>query len=294
MELHFSEITTPPAPAATVILLRSGQAGLQVLLQKRHSTMDVLGGAYVFPGGKVDADDYQPSLHARMDQSPVQLAQALQQSDIGPSLAAALHVAALRELAEESTIWLDAKPSPQAAAQQDLLIAQLQQGASCSALAESLDLHLPVQALHAWSRWITPRMASVTTKRFDTLFFVAEIPDGQTAAHDHQEATDSLWLAPREALQQYWDRQVTLAPPQIMTLAHLARFDSASAVLTHAASRPPFLVEPEPHDLDGTRWLCYPGDAGHSHATQHMPGPTRLAWRNKRFEPAQGFEAFFA
>ena len=257
MELHFSEITTPPAPAATVILLRSGQPGLQVLLQKRHSTMDVLGGAYVFPGGKVDANDYPSSPTTPMDKSPEQLAEALGQPDIEPALATAFFRAAQRELAEESTIGIG--------------------------LGE----------LFAWSRWITPRNASVTTKRFDTLFFVAALPEGQTAAHDYQEATDTVWLSPREALQHYWNAQVSLAPPQIMTLAHLARFDSPAEVLAHAASRPPFLVEPEPQDLEGTRWLCYPGDADHSQPVQHMPGPTRLAWRNKRFEPAEGFDAFF-
>lgn len=294
MELHFSEITTPPAPAATVILLRSGQPGLQVLLQKRHTTMDVLGGAYVFPGGKVDPDDHHPDLHPRMDGTPSQLADALGQMDIAPPLAAAFHIAALRELAEESTIWLGQGVMPNHKEKVAQLIGQLQQGQAFSALAASLDLHLPVRALHAWSRWITPRKASVTTKRFDTLFFVAALPEGQTASHDHQEATDSLWLSPREALQQYWDHQVSLAPPQIMTLAHLARFDSPAAVLAHAASRPPFLVEPEPQDKTGTRWLCYPGDTEHSDPVQHMPGPTRLAWNNKRFEPANGFEAFFA
>lgn len=290
MELHFSEISSPPAPASTVILLRSGHNGLQVLLQKRHTGMDVLAGAYVFPGGKVDLDDRHPDLQAHIARTPEELALALGQPDIDAPLASAFHVAALRELAEESTIWLANTPhTPQV----PRLLEQMKQGVPFSTAVAQAQLDLPVQALRAWSRWITPRKASVTTKRFDTLFFVAALPDGQTAHHDHSETTDTLWLSPRQALHHYWDAQVSLAPPQIMTLAHLARFDSPQAVLDHAASRPPFVVEPEPKDVSGTRWLCYPGDAHHSHPVQHMPGPTCLAWRNKRFEPADGFEAFF-
>ena len=52
-------------------------------------------------------------------------------------------------------------------------------------------------------------------------------------------------------------------------------------------------MEPPAEDVEGTRWLCYPGDSAHSVAQQHMPGPSRLAWRNKRFEPVGGLEAFF-
>jgi 8-oxo-dGTP pyrophosphatase MutT (NUDIX family) len=291
MELHFSEITTAPTPAATVILLRAGQGGLEVLLQKRHSKMDVLAGAYVFPGGKVDPEDYDEALQAHLDQTPAQLAAQLAQADISPALAAALHVAALRELLEESTILLDHESHLQHI---DTLLAQLKSGNSFAEAITSLGLPLTTATLKPWSRWITPKRAAVTSKRFDTLFFVGMLPDGQTAAHDHLEATDSLWLNPRQALLQYWAGEVELAPPQIMTLAHLSRFSSPDAAMRHAASRPPFAIEPEPHDLDGTRWLHYPGDALHSVPTQHMPGPTRLAWRNKRFEPLDGFEAFFA
>jgi len=47
-----------PAPAATVVLVRDGVAGLEVLLAKRSSKLAFHGGAWVFPGGRIDPDDY--------------------------------------------------------------------------------------------------------------------------------------------------------------------------------------------------------------------------------------------
>ena len=69
------------------------------------------------------------------------------------------------------------------------------------------------------------------TRRFDTRFFVAQAPADQTALHDNEETTDSVWLAPRAALEQYRDGRIDLAPPQIMSLAHLARHASVASVL---------------------------------------------------------------
>jgi hypothetical protein len=63
--------------------------------------------------------------------------------------------------------------------------------------------------------------------------------------------------------------------------------------LTEARGKTPPLICPEPHDNDGERVLCYPGDERHSIAERAMPGPTRLIYRNRRFEPTEGFEALF-
>jgi len=46
------------APAATVVLLRDGAGGVEVLLGRRSSKLAFHGGAWVFPGGRVDPDDY--------------------------------------------------------------------------------------------------------------------------------------------------------------------------------------------------------------------------------------------
>ena len=57
MELNTTILTAPPLDAATVVMLRDGPGGLQVLLMRRHQASNVLGGAYVFTGGKLDPDD---------------------------------------------------------------------------------------------------------------------------------------------------------------------------------------------------------------------------------------------
>ncbi|RYY61162.1 MAG: hypothetical protein EOO24_59270 [Comamonadaceae bacterium] len=58
--------------------------------------------------------------------------------------------------------------------------------------------------------------------------------------------------------------------------------------MTAARNRTPPCIRPEPFEEDGTRVLCYPGDPSHSMREQCLPGPTRLRWRNKRFEPDGG------
>jgi len=66
----------------------------------------------------------------------------------------------------------------------------------------------------------------------------------------------------------------------------------AGEVLQEAQSRPPIQVLPEPIDIDGERVLCYPGDPQHPVQVPVWPGPTRLTWRNQRFEPEGGLDAF--
>jgi hypothetical protein len=73
-----------------------------------------------------------------------------------------------------------------------------------------------------------------------------------------------------------------------MSLVHLACHADVSSVLAQARSRRPPAVRPEPFELEGMRVLCYPGDARHSERERVMPGPTRLCWRNQRFEPQEG------
>jgi hypothetical protein len=123
---------------------------------------------------------------------------------------------------------------------------------------------------------------------------VATVPANQTARHDNHETTESVWLQPRAALEQYWNGQIELAPPQIMSLAHLARHPSVQSVIDSARNTLPPLIFPETFDDDGKRVLCYPGDPRHSVATRALPGPTRLLYRKGRFEPVGGFEALFA
>jgi 8-oxo-dGTP pyrophosphatase MutT (NUDIX family) len=292
MELNLEIVTTPLRPAATVVLLRDAPAGLEVFLMKRHALSDVLGGAYVFPGGKVDAADAELDMAAHLDQ-PLQVLHAgLNEADISERTAGGLYVAALREAFEESGVLM-----AQGIANQGVDCARaaalLREGQGFNALLDRMGLRLQTRSLVPWTRWITPMSPSVMNKRFDTRFFVSAVPTGQVAVHDSHETTDSIWLSPRTALQQYWDGQIALAPPQIMSLAHLSRHASVDSVMAQARGRLPPVIQPEPFDLEGGRVICYPGDARHPVSAPAMPGPTRLYYRNKRFEPGNGFESLF-
>lgn len=289
MEINSITVSTPPLPAATVMMLRDTSQGMEVFLLKRHGLSDVLGGAYVFPGGKVDPEDTRLDMASHLDQSLPDLHQALAEPDIDPLTAAGLYVAAVREVFEESGVLFAHQNAPQG---QPWLMATSQPRSFDELLSEHA-LRLQTLALHPWSRWVTPTMPSMMRKRFDTRFFVAIAPTNQTARHDDKETVESVWLSPRAALEQYWKGDIELAPPQIMSLAHLSRYESTGQAMQAARQRKPADIRPEPHDMEGTRVLCYPGDPLHSVQERAMPGPTRLYYRNKRFEPATGIEALF-
>lgn len=293
MELNSEVVTAPPRAAATVVMLRDtddGVAGIEVFLLKRHGLSDVLGGAYVFPGGKVDPSDAQLDMEAHLDQPPHALHAGLNEPDIAPLTAASLYVAAMREAFEESGILFAQGASAGHAARATAL---LREGHKFDTVLAQLALRLQTNSVLPWSRWITPKVPSVMNKRFDTRFFVSAVPAHQVARHDNHETTDSVWLRPRTALEQYWQDQIELAPPQIMSLVHLARHASVQSVLRAARSRLPPVIEPEPFEHEGSRVICYPGDERHSVRAQALPGPTRLVYRNKRFEPMTGFDALF-
>lgn len=291
MELNHQIVTTPPRAAASVLLLRDGRDGLEIFMVKRHGASDVLGGAYVFPGGKVDSADGEGAAVACLREPPDDLHRALAEPALSPTGAAAMFFAACRETFEESGVLLAGDAD---AATQRQAIELGRAGRSFADICRELGLSIAASRLVPWTRWITPVVPSVQSKRFDTRFFAGMVPAGQHAEHDNREATDSVWFTPRAALDRYWANEIELAPPQIMTLAHLTRHGSVASALGEAAGRPPPVIQPEPILLDGQRVVCYPGDPGHPIDRRAMPGPTRLMFRNRRFEPIDGFDALFA
>jgi len=196
----------------------------------------------------------------------------------------------MREAFEESGVLYAEGASAQIAGQAWSLV---REGRSFAEVLGLMKLRLQATSLAPWSRWITPTMPSIMSKRFDTRFFVAGVPSDQVAVHNDHESTESAWLRPRDALLQYWEHQIELAPPQIMGLAHLARHADVAGVLEQARDRMPPVIQPEPFDEEGVRTICYPGDERHSLRERALPGPSRLSYVNKRFEPPGGFESLF-
>lgn len=287
-------LSETPRPAATVVLLRDAATGPEVLLLRRHAQASNLPGMYVFPGGKLDAEDSAPAVAPHLDQPPAALHARLNEPGADHATAAGLHVAALREVLEECGLLLAEPLQHTTAWDASRARAMLREGQSFLQVLAALQLRLQTRHIVPWSRWVTSRAPSVGTRRFDTRFFVAQAPAGQTALHDNEETTDSLWIAPRTALEQYRDGHIDLAPPQIMSLAHLSRHASVASVLDAARRQPPPLIEPEPFDHQGVRVICYPGDALHPVRERALPGPTRLHYRERRFVPEGGFEALWS
>lgn len=256
--LNDSTITDKPIDAATVILIRKSEvAAIEVLLLCRGNSKTVMNNAWVFPGGKKDASDSNNSTQIiqSLGAAPELL---LNEPELNSLEAASLYAAACRETQEETGVVLE--PT----------------------------------ALVPWSRWITPNEPSMMKKRFDARFFVAPMPHSQTAKHDGVEATDSIWLTPKAALRDYVDEKITLAPPQIMSLAALARFDTINeCVRSSEQKRPPCIQPGVIKRDDGARVLTYPGDPDHPVDERCLPGPTRLIWRGGHFEPEHGYDSFF-
>ncbi|MCD6673144.1 MAG: NUDIX hydrolase [Burkholderiaceae bacterium] len=285
----FSEpVTTPVLPAATVVVLRDGEQGLEVLMLRRHVKSDVLGGAFVFPGGKLDAADRVVAGSRCVDAPPQRLHARLGEPQLDAREAAALFVAACRETLEESGVLFahGADAGHARRARENALHAQ-----AFDAVLDALSLRLDTEALVPWTRWITPRVPAMMSRRFDARFFVAQLPAGQQARHDDHEATESVWLRPRAAIERYRRREIVLAPVQLMSLVHLARHDSAASVLDEARTRMPPLIEPEPFEESGVRAIAYPGHPRHPVRERAIPGPDCLLLRDELFEPAAGFDS---
>jgi hypothetical protein len=130
-------------------------------------------------------------------------------------------------------------------------------------------------------------------KRFDTRFFLACIGAEVEASHDGQEADASVWLSPREALERYRDRQMELAPPQIMTLIALLPSQNFAQVQLQFLEHTPKLIEPMSFLHGDERVIAYPGHPRHTVKERAMPGPTCLVYRDGRFQPEHGYQQLF-
>ncbi len=210
-----------PRDAATVVVVREGAAGLEVLLLQRAERGDHNSGAWVFPGGLVDAADRVLGAHGAH----------------GAHGEFAFRRAALRECFEECGILLardesGSWPALTAAAQDQLaaLRPQVADGRlAVEAVCERFGLVPALDMLHFIAHWVTP---AGRAKRFDTRFFVAVVPRGQQALHDAGETTDHVWMTPAEALSPGHARR--LMTPTRATLEMLRAFDSTAALLDWA------------------------------------------------------------
>ena len=219
---------TPAEPrhASTVILLRDGSGGPEAYLLRRVKGMAFAGGMHVFPGGSVDPADAEA--HTGWAGPPA--SQWARWFAADEPLARALVCAAVRETFEECGVLL-AGPS-----EHELLadvssdeweaerVALEAREQSLSELLDRRGLVLRADLLRPFAHWITPE---VEPKRFDTRFFLAQMPAGQVCRHVGGEADERLWVRVKDALGQ----SLTLMPPTYTSLSDLSGYDTVRQAL---------------------------------------------------------------
>jgi len=202
-----------PRDAATVVVVRDGAAGPEVLLLQRAERGDHNSGAWVFPGGLVDAAD-----RAHGERAFVHAALRECFEECGILLA--------RNAARDWPVLSEAAQAELAALRPQVAEGRLTMQTVCGRFGLAPDF----DALHFIAHWLTP---AGRAKRFDTRFFVAAVPPGQQALHDAGETTDHVWMTPAEALAPGHARR--LMTPTRATLQMLSEFASTAALLAWAA-----------------------------------------------------------
>jgi glyoxylase-like metal-dependent hydrolase (beta-lactamase superfamily II)/8-oxo-dGTP pyrophosphatase MutT (NUDIX family) len=221
--------------AASILLLRDGEDGLEVLMLRRADRAgDMRSGAAVFPGGVVDAGDREAQRWC-LGPDDAAFSARLGLAQGGGDYA----VAALRECFEEVGLLLacgvDGQPFDVAAHEAALhpWRAAMHAGSkTVGDLCSSFGLRLDLRGLAYYSHWLTP---PGTPKRFDTRFFCALAPNGQTAVADLAEAQELMWLTPAQAMDAA--RGLTLLPVTRRTLKDLSRFSTAAQAFAEAQAR---------------------------------------------------------
>ncbi len=242
---------TPKSPAApraasTILLLRDGPTGLEVFMVVRHHEIDFASGALVFPGGRMETADVELAREGALF------------SDGLDETARALRIAAIREAFEECGVLL-ARPLGNERFVAAERASALDRSASFAGLMAREGLLPATDALVPFARWITP---AFLPKRFDTHFFLALAPPDHALAHDGRETVDSVWIAPRDALEGKDERFKLLFPTE-RNLWKLARHTDAASALAAARAAPVITVVPERTQIDGGPGLRIPLEAGY-------------------------------
>ena len=207
-----NDLPLKPKPASTVLLIRDSQDSIEVFMIKRAATTN-FGNAWVFPGGKVDAEDIQ---------------QSKQNSYL---------LAAIRECFEESGVLIAQNNSgmlysPDNQGELDLLKKHQKKindrKLNFHNFLKELHLKPAFNKLNFFSHWVTPKTEK---KRYSTKFFLAQFPINQLALHDGYEGVESVWIAPKEALRLYSQGKFPIILPTIKSLEELKNFNCSKDLM---------------------------------------------------------------
>ncbi|HLR86047.1 MAG TPA: NUDIX hydrolase [Nocardioidaceae bacterium] len=224
-----------PVDAATVMLLRDGESGVEAYFLRRQRSMAFAAGMYVFPGGRVDPRDAETDV-AWVGPPPSVWGERL---GCDEGLARALVCAAVRETYEEADVLLAGDADEVVAdvsgeeweADRRALVAH---EVSLASVLARRELAVRSDLLAAWAHWITP---DFEPRRYDTRFFVATLPAGQRTRDVSTEADRVEWLAPSAALRREEHGELAMMPPTRVTCQELAPLPSAAAAVTTAPDR---------------------------------------------------------
>lgn len=242
--------------AATVILVRNGpgaNAGLEAYLLRRQPTMKFAPGMYVFPGGRVDEADRLAEVRWVGD-PPAQWAAAFHCDD---RTARGLVCAAVRETFEETGVLLAGHDAASVVAdtsdpmwQQARIDLEDRKLAFADFLAQR-DLVLRADLLGPWSHWITPKFEP---RRYDTRFFVAVLPEGQSVGALPGEADRGSWEPLGDVIAAADDGTKNMLPPTRQTCVEIHDL-VAERVLDSARERTITPREPQLIEVDGKAFL---------------------------------------
>lgn len=246
-----------PVPAASIVIIRDGNAGIEVYMLERHQVPGhAFAGYFVFPGGKVDAEDSSAPW-----------------KELAPSPAAhpdhAFWVAAVRETFEEAGL-LFARPANSPALVGAEVVDRLsaaergadRKGRSARFLEAIRNerLQLAADEMVHFGHWITPTWVQ---KRFDTHFFLAAAPASQRENLDQRESAEGVWISPAEGLRQADEGKRNLVAVTRCTLELLAGWPNVAEAMVAARRRAVVPVQPRMVETAAGKVLRIPVEAGY-------------------------------
>lgn len=238
---HPPKSPSVPRPAATVVLMRDAVDGIEVLLLKRIHSAGFVPGAYVFPGGRVDAGDSDPALLARTESLSADEAAARMRLEGADPPAIAYYMASIREAFEETGILIghtdDGSPMPSAAISSTVLAIRdrlLEDAYTLAGALENLGAQIDDTAIEYVGHWITP---VAEPRRYDARFFAAVVAPGSEPAIHAAEMVDAIWISPAAALRRTREGSLPMVFPTIKTLEPMVDFTATADVLAYYRGR---------------------------------------------------------
>lgn len=245
----------------------------RVLLLKRSGKSSFLPNGCVFPGGCVAQSDFSDKWVNLFDEAGVDLKQLSRRvlspeesetgcrppmltADLGSSMSneVAFRICAIRETFEESGILICTRAigtgcatvsaehcmTEEAVSEWRRLI--MNDDSQFMTMFKELNLLPDICSLHEWSNWLTPTRLlqyanSLTTQRFDTMFYVCCLETEPPTVHDDEEIVHSQWISPAEILKSFSNKRMALMPPQVYEVSRLCTFSQLSDLSSFAMKR---------------------------------------------------------